>query len=265
MKIAIAGKGGVGKTFISATLSRLFSRDGYNVLAVDADPNLNLAMSLGVPPDVADNLIPLSENKELVEERTGLSPDESLGPIFNMTPRVDDIVERFGVEAPDGVKLLVMGTVKGGGTGCMCGANALLRVLLQHMLIQRGEVLIMDMVAGLEHLGRGTARRMDAMLVVLEPRMKSVDTAKRIQKMASDIQVNELLAVGNKVTREAEKKFIRENMENLGIPVLSYIPYDVNVADADMRGIPVIDYDESSPAVMAVKELEGYLLDKFNL
>jgi CO dehydrogenase maturation factor len=106
---------------------------------------------------------------------------------------------------------------------------------------------------------------MDAMLVVLEPRMKSVDTAKRIQKMASDIQVNELLAVGNKVTREAEKKFIRENMENLGIPVLSYIPYDVNVADADMRGIPVIDYDESSPAVMAVKELEGYLLDKFNL
>jgi CO dehydrogenase maturation factor len=263
MKIAVAGKGGVGKTFVSSTLSRLLSRDGYNVLAVDADPNLNLAMSLGVPEEVAEKLTPLSENEDLVRERTGLSPDESLSPVFNMTPRVDDIVDKFGVTAPDDVKLLVMGTVKGGGTGCMCGANALLRVLIQHLLIQRGEVLIMDMVAGLEHLGRGTARRMDAMLVVLEPRMKSIDTAKRIQKMASEIEVKELIAVGNKVTRQVEKDFIRENMDSLGIPVLTYIPYDVNVADADMRGVPVIDYDGITPAVRAVKELELYLLDRF--
>ena len=263
MKIAIAGKGGVGKTFVSATLSRLLSRDGYNVLAVDADPNLNLAMSLGVKPDVAEKITPLSENEQLVRERTGLSPDESLGPVFNMTPRVDDIVDKFGVRAPDNVKLLIMGTVKGGGTGCMCGANALLRVLIQHILIQRGEVLVMDMVAGLEHLGRGTARRMDAMLVVLEPRMKSIDTVKRIQKMASEIEVEELLAVGNKVTRQAEKNFLRENMESLGIPILTYIPYDDNVADADMRGIPVLDYNANAPAVRAVKDLELFLLERF--
>ncbi len=263
MKLAIAGKGGVGKTFVSATLSRLLARDGYNVLAVDADPNLNLAYSLGVPHDVADSIVPLSENAELVREKTGLSPEESLGPIFNMTPRVDDIVDRFGVEAPDGVKLLVMGTVKGGGAGCMCGANALLRVLLQHMLIQRGEALIMDMVAGLEHLGRGTARRMDAMLLVLEPRMKSIDTAKRIQRMASEIEVKELIAVGNKVTRELDMEFIQKNMEQFRIPVVSYIPYDINVADADMKGVPTIDYNRESPAVQAVNDLKKYLVERF--
>ncbi|MGW8179039.1 MAG: ATP-binding protein, partial [bacterium] len=153
MKIAIAGKGGVGKTFVSATLSRILARDGYSVLAVDADPNLNLAYSLGVDYDVTDNIVPLSENNDLVKEKTGVAPEEALGNMFNMNPRVNDIVDRFGVTAPDDVKLLVMGTVKGGGTGCMCGANALLRVLIQHMLIQRGEVLMMDMVAGLEHLG----------------------------------------------------------------------------------------------------------------
>ena len=153
MKIAIAGKGGVGKTFISATLARLLASDGYKVLAIDADPNINLGYSLGIPSEVVDNIIPLTENEELVEEKTGVAPTELIGPVFNMAPTVDDIVDRFGVDSPSGVKLLVMGTVKGGGSGCMCGANALLRVLVQHLLIQRGEVLVMDMVAGLEHLG----------------------------------------------------------------------------------------------------------------
>jgi len=263
MKIAIAGKGGVGKTFVSATLSRILARDGYSVLAVDADPNLNLAYSLGVGYDVADNIVPLSENNDLVKEKTGVAPEEALGNMFNMNPRVNDIVDRFGVKAPDDVKLLVMGTVKGGGTGCMCGANALLRVLIQHMLIQRGEVLVMDMVAGLEHLGRGTARRMDAMLVVIEPRMKSVDTVKRILKMAEQIEVETVLAVGNKVMRPKDEKFIREKMGELNVPVISIIPYDQAVADADMEGVPTIDYDPETPAVKAVKELEKYLIERF--
>jgi len=263
MKIAVAGKGGVGKTFVSATLSRILAQNGYNVLAVDADPNLNLAYSLGVEYDIADNILPLSENIELVKERTGVSPEEALGNMFIMNPRVDDIVEKFGVTAPDNVKLLVMGTVKGGGTGCMCGANALLRVLIQHMLIQRGEVLIMDMVAGLEHLGRGTARRMDAMLVVIEPRMKSVDTVKRILKMAEEIEVKTVLAVGNKVIRAKDEKFIYEKMKELNIPVISIIPYDQTVADADMEGVPTIDYDPEAPAVQAVRELEKNLIDRF--
>lgn len=263
MKIAVAGKGGVGKTFVSATLSRILARDGYNVLAVDADPNLNLAYSLGVGYDVADNIVPLSENNDLVKEKTGVAPEEALGNMFNMNPRVNDVIDRFGVNAPDNVKLLVMGTVKGGGTGCMCGANAMLRVLIQHMLIQRGEVLVMDMVAGLEHLGRGTARRMDAMLVVIEPRMKSVDTIKRILKMAEQIEVNTVLAVGNKVMRPKDEEFIRRKMSELNVPVISIIPYDQAVADADMEGMPTIDYAPDSAAVKAVVELEKYLVERF--
>jgi len=263
MKIAVAGKGGVGKTFVSSTLSRLLARDGYNVLAVDADPNLNLATGLGIPAEVADGIVPLSENEELVKERTGVSSEEAYTPIFNMTPRVNDIVDRFGVEAPDGVKLLVMGTVKGGGTGCMCGANALLRVLLQHMLIQRGEVLIMDMVAGLEHLGRGTARRMDAMIVALEPRMKSVDTIRRIMRLSEEIEVKEVLAVGNKVARPKDREFIQRHMDELGVPVVAFIPYDEAVTDADMAGTPTMDYDADSEAVKAVNGLKDYLVQRY--
>lgn len=263
MKIAIAGKGGVGKTFVAATLSRLLAQDGYRVLAVDADPNLNLAYSLGVDYEVANNITPLSDNKELIKEKTGVSPEEALGNMFNMTPNVNDVVDRFGVNAPDDVKLLIMGTVKGGGTGCMCGANSMLRVLIQHMLIQRDEALVMDMVAGLEHLGRGTARRMDAMLVVIEPRMKSVDTVRRILKMADDIEVETVLAVGNKVMREKDEAFIYKKMKELNVPVISMIPYDQAVADADMEGIPTIDYNSDSNAVKAVKELEQELLSYY--
>jgi CO dehydrogenase maturation factor len=263
MKIAVAGKGGVGKTFVSATLSRLLARSGYSVLAVDADPNLNLGYSLGIEYEKANNIQPLSENEALVKEKTGVAPEEALGNMFNMNPRVNDIVDRFAVNAPDDVKLLVMGTVKGGGSGCMCGANALLRVLLQHMLIQRGEVLVMDMVAGLEHIGRGTARRMDAMLVVIEPRMKSVDTVKRILRMAEEIEVETVLAVGNKVLRPKDEEFVRSKMAELGVPIISIIPYDQTVADADMDGVPVIDYDENAPAVQAVDELKKYLLERY--
>ena len=261
MKIAIAGKGGVGKTFVSATLARLLARDGYSVLAVDADPNLNLGYSLGLEYEESNKIIPLTDNEILIKEKTGMSPEESLGNIFNMNPKVNDIVDRFAVDAPDNVKLLVMGTVKGGGTGCMCGANALLRVLLQHMLIQRGEVLVMDMVAGLEHLGRGTARRMDAMIVVVEPRMKSVDTVRRILKMAEEIEVKTLLAVGNKVMRDKDEAFINEKMDELDVPVISLIPYDQSVADADMEGIPTIDYAPKASAVKAVKGLEELLVE----
>lgn len=145
----------------------------------------------------------------------------------------------------------------------MCGANALLRVLIQHMLIQRGEVLVMDMVAGLEHLGRGTARRMDAMLVVIEPRMKSIDTVKRILKMAEEIEVETIYAVGNKVMRPKDEEFIQLKMKELGVPVISMIPYDQSVADADMEGVPTIDYNPDAPAVKAVGKLEKYLIDHF--
>ncbi len=265
MKIAVAGKGGVGKTFIAGTLARMLARDGYNVLAVDADPNINTASSLGIESEVADKIIPLSDNDTLIEEKTGVTPGRSYGSVFRLTPTVSDIVDKFGVVGPDGVQLLVMGTVKGGNTGCMCPSNALLRVLVQHLLIQRQDILIMDMVAGLEQLGRGPARRMDAMLVVVEPRMKSVDTVRRTLKLAKDIEVREVLAVGNKVGNEKERMFIEEWMAKLGIPLAAYGPYDESVAEADMLGIAPIDHDDNSPALRALAGLRDFLKQRYDL
>ncbi len=263
MKIAVAGKGGVGKTFISGTLARLLAQDGYNVLAVDADPNINTASALGIPSDIAEKIVPLSDNEELIREKTGVAPGKSYGQMFRLTPTVSDIVDKFGVVGPDGVQLLVMGTVKDGGSGCMCPSNALLRVLVQHLLIQREDILVMDMVAGLEHLGRGTARRMDTMLVVVEPRMKSVDTVKRILKLAKDIEVREVLAVGNKIGSEREKRFVEEMMGDLDVPIAAYIPRDEAVAEADMLGEAPIDHNPNSAAIMALAELKNYLKQRY--
>jgi len=265
VKIAVAGKGGVGKTLISSTLARLLARDGYNVLAVDADPNINLATALGISEDVAGKIVPISENDSLIEEKTGVAPGESIGRVFNMTPKVSDIVEKFGIAGPDGVNLLVMGTVKAGNSGCMCAANALLRALIQHILIQRGEVVIMDMEAGLEHLGRGTARRMDLMLAVVEPRMKAIETAGRVLKLANEIEVKDIIAVGNKVSSEEERSLIEEKMKELRIPIAAYIPFDENVSESDMRGIPLIDYAPESPAVLAITQLKNYLEEHYSL
>ena len=264
MKIAVAGKGGVGKTFISGTMARLLARQGYKVLVVDADPNINTASSIGISAEVADKILPISDNEELIRYKTGVTPGKSYGQMFRLTPTVSDIVDNFGVVGPDGVQLLIMGTVKGGDAGCMCPANALLRILVQHLLIQRDEILIMDMVAGLEHLGRGTARRMDTMLVVVEPRMKSIDTVRRTLKLAKEIEVQEVLAVGNKVRNEEERQFIETNMAALDVPVAAYIPYDDSVAMADMLGKAPIDHDPDSEALKALSELIGYLNKRYD-
>ncbi|MBQ03797.1 cobalamin biosynthesis protein CobN [Candidatus Bathyarchaeota archaeon] len=264
LKIAVAGKGGVGKTFISGTLARLLAREGYNVLAVDADPNVNTASSLGVPSEIAEKIIPLSENKRLIEEKTGVPPNKFSTKVFRLTPNVSDIVEKFGVIGPDGVQLLVMGTVNDGGAGCMCPSNALLRVLVQHLLIQRKDILVMDMVAGLEHLGRGTARRMDTMLAVIEPRMKSVETVKRVIKLAKEIEVREVLAVGNKIRSERERLFIEEKMRAIGVEIAAYVPYDEAVVEADMEGIAPIDRDDSSPAISALFKLKECLKTRYS-
>lgn len=263
MKLAVAGKGGVGKTFVSATLARLLAREGYNVLAVDADSNVNLASSLGIERGLAEKIIPLSDNDALVEERTGVAPGRSYGSIFRMTPTVDDIVDKFGVTGPDGVKVLVMGTVKAADRGCMCPANALLRVLLQHLLIQRRDIIILDMEAGIEHLGRGTARRVDAMLVVAEPSMKSVETMHRILSLAKEIEVREVLGVGNKIGGAEEAHFIEARMKELGIPVAAKIPYDPAVAEADLLGVAPIDHDGSSAAIRALVELKEFLKGRY--
>jgi CO dehydrogenase maturation factor len=184
MKIAITGKGGVGKTTLSALLSHIFSSEGIRVVAVDADPDANLPQALGVSPGESEKIKPIAEIEELIEERTGAKPG-AIGGIFKINPKVDDIPEGYGHRI-DGITLLVMGKSKTAASGCYCPENALLRRLLKHLIVERDEVVIVDMEAGIEHLTRGTAEGVDAFIVVVEPGQRSLQTAVQVKKLASE-------------------------------------------------------------------------------
>ncbi len=254
MKVAVAGKGGVGKTTISGTLARIMARRSLNVIAVDADPAMNLWHSLGVPRSALAGITPLAENPDLIEERTGARPG-SLGSVFSLTPRVSDIADRFGVKGPDGVTLILLGTVKSAGGGCMCPANAFLKALLRHLLLDRSDAVILDMEAGLEHLGRGVVRGVDVLLTVVEPSFRSIETAWRVRNLAKDLGVMNIFAVGNKVGRLEEEVFIRREAERLGLHVIGFIPLDPAVPNAEMAGLAPIDYSPNAPSINAASEL----------
>lgn len=238
MKIAIAGKGGVGKTTLAALLAQYYADNGMQVLAVDADPAPCLAGALGFPEELRRKLHPISEMDELIEERTGAKPG-TIGGFFTINPRVDDIPERFSV-LHRGVRLLEMGAVDTGGTGCICPESAMLKTLFTHLLFRKDEVLIMDMYAGVEHLGRATVDFVDAMLVVVEPTRRSLGTAAQIKKLANDIGLQRLWLVGNKVRNIDEEKFLYENTPDL--PVLGVMYANLAVQEADRLGIAVYDY-----------------------
>src|SRR5512136_87772 len=208
MKIAISGKGGVGKTLLSALLTREFANNGYSILAIDADPDTNLASALGFPHP--DEITPISEMKDLIEERTGNKPGQP-GSWFKLNPKVDDIPEKYA-QRLDGIRLMVMGKVKRGGSGCYCAENTLLQSLMAHLLVARNEVVILDMAAGIEHLGRATARAVDKLIIVVEPGRKSIETALRIKNLARDIGITAIAAVGNKIRNTADREFIINNL-----------------------------------------------------
>ena len=238
MKIAISGKGGVGKTTLAALLAQVYADAGRNVLAVDADPSPCLAGALGFPSELQDQLSPISEMDELIYERTGAKPGTT-GGFFTLNPRVDDIPERFSVEYRQ-VRLLEMGSVDSGGAGCICPESAMLKTLFTHLLFRKDDVLILDMYAGVEHLGRATVDFVDAMLVVVEPTRRSLGTAAQIKQLAEDIGLSHLWLVGNKVRDEAEAAFLLS--ETPGIPVMGTLPADMGVQEADRLGIPVYDH-----------------------
>ncbi|MES0361562.1 MAG: carbon monoxide dehydrogenase accessory protein CooC [Anaerolineales bacterium] len=238
MKIAISGKGGVGKTTLSALLAQVYADAGRNVLAVDADPSPCLAGALGFPAEQRAKLHPISEMDELIYERTGAKPGAT-GGYFTLNPRVDDIPERFSVEFRD-VSLLEMGSVDIGGSGCICPESAMLKSLFTHLMFRKEDVLILDMYAGVEHLGRATVDFVDAMLIVVEPTRRSLGTAAQIKALAEDIGLTRLWLVGNKVRDEAETAFLMS--ETPGIPVLGLLPADMGVQEADRLGIPVYDH-----------------------
>ncbi|MCL4435560.1 MAG: AAA family ATPase [Thaumarchaeota archaeon] len=263
MKLAVVGKGGVGKTLISGTLARLLARDGYKVLAIDVDPSMNLAYSIGVPVDVAAKIVPLSEDHDLIEERTGARPGSS-GSVFSLTPTVFDIAEKYGVPGPDGIRLLVMGTVRSGGSGCMCPTNALAKALMRHLLVSVKEAVVMDMEAGLEHLGRGTVRGVDAMLCVVEPRMQSIETAKRIEDLSKDLGVKTVLVVANKVKRDEDLALIERALAGSDMRIIASIPYDESMEQADMSRTAPLDFAPDSTVVKAVDLLKHSIISRYS-
>ncbi|MEW6556542.1 MAG: ArsA-related P-loop ATPase [Elusimicrobiota bacterium] len=217
-KIAITGKGGVGKTTIAATLAIAFSKE-KKVVAVDCDPDSNLAETLNFPEP--KKIIPISEMKNLIQART-----ESKNGFFKMNPKVDDIPERFCPEYKN-IRLINMGSIKKGGSGCFCAENTFIKTFISHLLLQRNEFLIMDMPAGIENLSRGTASAVDAVLIVVEPDMKSIETAKRIRQLCNELKIKKVFIIGNKVIDKTDKDFIRQNIDMLDI--LEFIKYNRNI------------------------------------
>lgn len=212
MKIAIAGKGGVGKTTLVALLAREAVTAGYRVLVVDADPDANLATTLGFPEPLA----PLANEEELVAERVGS------GGFVRLNPTVDDIPARYTVER-DGIRLIVLGGVRGGDEGCACPANVLLKSLLAHLLLRERDAVLLDMEAGIEHLGRGTVKSVDALLVVVESDRKTLETAERTVDLARDLGIERILAVVNRVREDEDVDVVRRALPE-EIPIVGSIP-----------------------------------------
>ena len=247
MKLAVSGKGGVGKTTFSSLLIRTFDELGKKVLAIDADPDANLAAGIGI--ENADDIVPISEMKELVLERTGAQPG-SIGGFFKLNPRVDDLPDALSV-ALNGIKLMRLGGVKKGGSGCICPESTLLRALVMHIVLARDEVVVMDMEAGIEHLGRATAKAVDKLIVVVEPGRRSIDTAEHIRKLAAEIGLNHIAVVGNKVRNSSDEKFLKTHLSDFEF--LGFLPYDETLIEADLNGIS--PYDTDSPSKENVKAL----------
>jgi CO dehydrogenase maturation factor len=257
VKIAITGKGGVGKTTLASLLSHLFAEEGKKVIAVDADPDANLASALGIPRDKAEKIRPISDMAELIEERTGAKPG-SMGGIFKLNPRVDDLPEGVGYHL-NGITLLIMGKSKAAASGCYCPENVLLRRLLKHLVIERSEVVIVDMEAGIEHLTRGTADSVDAFIVVVEPGQRSMQTAKTVRDMAKGLGVRKVFVVANKVRGPEDLNFIKDNIGDMEL--LGSINFNHSVMEADIKGASPYNY--SPRTVSEVKELKEKIEKEF--
>lgn len=231
MKIAVSGKGGVGKTTLSSLLARYWARKGFRVLAVDADPDANLGSALGID---TSGVTPIAKMEDLIYERTE-SKKGTVGGFFKMNPKVDDLPEALGREK-DGVRLLIMGTVKKGGGGCICPESVLLKALISHLVLYEKDLVIMDMEAGIEHLGRGTAQGVDRLIIVVEPGQRSIETAVKVRSLTQDIGLTRVAAVGSKVRNPEQETFLKEHLGE--IPLIGIIPFSEEIARADLENRP---------------------------
>ncbi len=247
MKLAISGKGGVGKTTFSALLIRTLNEMGKHVLAIDADPDANLAAAVGIAD--GDRITPISEMKTLIYERTEAQPG-SIGGYFKLNPKVDDLPDALSARL-ENIKLMRLGGVKKGGMGCICPESTLLKMLVTHIVLARDEVVVMDMEAGIEHLGRGTARAVNRLLVVVEPGRRSIETAGHIRHLADDIGLTSIALIGNKIRNERDEAFLRDRMPDFEF--LGFLPHEDALIEADLSGKS--PFDVPSRAREVVKEI----------
>ena len=258
MKLAISGKGGVGKTTIAALLAYALVKKNYKILMVDADPSPSLGMALGISEQKLAKLTPISEMLGLIEERTGVRPGSGYGAMFKLNPKVDDIPERFSLTTPDGIKLLVVGTIKAAEAGCFCPENALVKRLIKHLILSEQDVLILDMEAGIEHLGRGTVKEMDLLVIVLEPGMRSIKVAEQIKRLGQELGIRTFGAILNKVQDIIrDEKIIKNKLAELGISMLGTLPFIEDLVRADLEGRPPIEVMDNDELFNVINKLSN--------
>jgi CO dehydrogenase maturation factor len=251
MKLAISGKGGVGKTTFAALLIRTLDQAGKHVLAIDADPDANLAAAVGISG--AGDIVPIAEMEDLIYERTEAKPG-SIGGYFKLNPKVDDLPDTLSAKL-NNIKLMRLGGVKKGGAGCICPESTLLKALVTHVVLARDEVVIMDMEAGIEHLGRGTAKAVNKLIVVVEPGRRSIDTAGNIRKLASEIGLSNIHLIGNKIRNKDHEAFLKNHLS--GFEFLGFLPFDDALIEADLKGIS--PFDTESVTLKIVENIAQHL------
>lgn len=253
MKIAVTGKGGVGKTTIAAVLARLYAEEGQRVIAADADPDANLGLALGFPEELLDEIVPITTLRKLIEERTGANEDNTF---YKLNPKVDDIPDTYGREY-NGVKLILLGTVETAGGGCVCPENAILRRIINNLVLHRKDVAILDMEAGLEHFGRATTQGVDQFIVVIEPGSRSIQTYRNVKRLAKDLGVAKVGVIANKVRNAEDECFILDHIP--GEEFLGFVHYNTEVVDADRNGASPYDFSRTATEeIRKIKErMEG--------
>lgn len=261
LKIAVSGKGGVGKTTFAAALGEFLSQKGYKTILIDADPDSNLAAALGVEAEKRIRMRPLSLEKDLIRERVGVGPGE--GGMFVLNPRVDDLVERYGLMVNPNLSLVVVGSIEKAGSGCFCPQSSLLRALLTHLVLEREEWVIVDMEAGLEHLGRATAEGIDYLLVVVEPGQRSLETARKVKNLANEMGVKKVEALINKVRHKNTLRRIESFLKTEGIQVLGILPWEERLSFLDFEDKPVREAGRNNPFSRAISQAGEKLIGSF--
>jgi CO dehydrogenase maturation factor len=257
MKVAVAGKGGVGKTLIAGGLASGFAQRGFKTIAIDADSSPNLALTLGLSAEEARKIVPISENKVLVDSKT----QTEYSGVYKLSFSVDDIVRDYSVATPMGPNLIVMGTVQSMGAGCMCAPTAVIRELLRHLVVERDEAVVLDLEAGVEHIGRGTAKAVDVLLIIADSNLKSLEIAKHIHELAKAAGMKQLYLVGNRVMNQTQEDAIKSFAETNDLNILAFIPFDTKITESDMIGQTPLK-NKDFPSVKTIDNICDSLLKK---